>query len=227
MWIDNALFQRCTERLALSAWVPQNPIVVLGSSNKAEEELFEEHCRNDGVAVLKRSGGGGAVVLHPGCVIVSVGAWVEDYFKNPYFFSLLNGAVCDLLVTKWSALGGVTERGISDLALGDRKVAGTSLFRSRHYLLFQASLLIDAHVPLLDRYLKHPTREPDYRMRRAHGDFVMGLAERVQGLTPLMVRDAFLQEGAAHFDRRLAHDLIEPHEQQIPHLLARMNRERV
>lgn len=226
MWIDNALFQRCAERLALSAWVPESSVVVLGSSNKAEDELFEDHCHDDGIEVFRRSGGGGAVVLHPGCVIVSVGAWVEDYFKNPYFFSLLNGALCDLLAQKWPTLAAVTERGISDLAIGDRKVAGTSLFRSRHYLLFQASLLVDARVPLLNRYLKHPTREPDYREGRPHGEFVLGLSDFEQGLTPQTVRDAFAQEGAAHFERRLVHDLIAPNEQQIPYLLARMNRER-
>lgn len=224
MWIDNALFQRCSERLALSAWVPESTIVVLGSSNKPEDELFEEHCREDKVMVLKRSGGGGAVVLHPGCVVVSVGAWVEDYFKNPYFFSLLNGALCDLLVEKWPALSGVAERGISDLALGEFKVAGTSLFRSRHYLLFQASLLVEARIPLLNRYLKHPTREPDYRQGRPHGEFVMGLADLEAGLTPGAVRDAVQRFGAPHFEKRLMNDLIDPHPDQIPHVLSRMNR---
>lgn len=226
MWIDNALFQRCGERLALSAWVPDSPIVVLGSSNKAEDELYEHHCHADAVPILKRSGGGGAVVLHPGCVIVSVGAWVEDYFKNPYFFSLLNGALCDLLAEKWPTLRAVAERGISDLAIGDRKVAGTSLFRSRHYLLFQASLLVEAKTPVLHRYLKHPTREPDYRQGRSHADFVVGLSEFEQGLTSAQVCEAFRQTGERFFAKRLEADLIAPHTQQIPHLLARMNRER-
>jgi lipoate-protein ligase A len=35
--------------------------------------------------------------------------------------------------------------------------------------------LINADLSLIDRYLKHPPREPDYRRGRSHLDFVMSV----------------------------------------------------
>ena len=61
-------------------------MVVLGNSNKSEKECYQESCEADGVPVLKRYGGGGTVVLHDGCLVVSFGFWVRDYFENDYYF---------------------------------------------------------------------------------------------------------------------------------------------
>jgi len=38
-------------------------------------------------------------------------------------------------------------------------------------------LLLDADLMLMDRYLKHPPREPAYRQGRSHLDFVMNMRQ--------------------------------------------------
>ena len=70
----------------------------------------------------------------------------------------------------------VYQDGLSDLCFEGKKIAGTSLFRSRNYLLYQASILCDGTMPLINRYLKHPSKEPSYRKGKDHSLFVTDLS---------------------------------------------------
>ena len=152
--------------------------------NIAAQEIDEAACAYDDVRAGWRRGGGGAVVLHPGCVVVSVGAWTREPFRNALYFMLINESVVDVLRGCWPGVWEFTQRGISDIAVGGaepRKIAGTSMFRSGHYLLYQGSLLVDPRCDLLERYLNHPSREPDYRQGRSHEAFVTGLAAGLSG----------------------------------------------
>ena len=182
MWIDDDILERARESIALGLWEPKSPMVVLGSSNDAEREADVARCKADGVPILKRYGGGGAVLLHSGCAVLSIGLWVRQAFQNKFYFERVNAAVIAALSGSWPALRSIGQRGLSDLTVGDLKVAGTSLFRSRNYLLYQGSLLVQPQIELIERYLCHPSREPDYRAGRSHRGFVAGLSDFVPGL---------------------------------------------
>lgn len=177
MWIDDEILHRCAEPLALSCWVPERPMVVLGSSNQAEAEVAIDRCQEDGVPILKRYGGGGTVLLYPGCLVVSLGTWVRQPFQSKHYFDLANRSVISALAQLSSPFAKLDQRGLSDITFGERKVAGTSLFRSRNYLLYQASLLGRLDLGMIDRYLSHPSREPEYRAGRNHRDFLLGLED--------------------------------------------------
>ena len=183
MKIDEVIFKEAAKSLFLRCWVPETNSVVLGRSNEAERECHLELCEQEGVEVLKRAGGGGTVVLHSGCVVVSIGAWMQQPFKNDVYFSLINKSISTTIQKQYGSID-IRERGISDLAIGDKKIAGTSLFRSKGYLLYQASILVESRIDLIERLLKHPSREPDYRKGKTHRDFIAGLNEYVIGLTP-------------------------------------------
>ena len=183
MRIDELVFKEASENLFLTCWVPETTTVVLGRSNDAEKECHTKLCDQEGVEILKRAGGGGTVVLHSGCVVVSFGAWMHQPFKNDVYFSLINQSISTAIQKKYGSLD-IRERGISDLAIGDKKIAGTSLFRSKGYLLYQASILVDSRVEMIERLLKHPSKEPDYRQGKTHRDFVAGLNEYIPGLSP-------------------------------------------
>ena len=51
---------------------------------------------------------------------------------------------------------GVHGEGISDLAIGEKKIVGTSIYRTRLVLFYQASLLVSNDIAVFTRYLAMP-----------------------------------------------------------------------
>ena len=224
MWIDDDILACCAEPVALATFVPVAPMIVLGAANDEATEVDLATAKSDGVAVLRRYGGGGTVVLHGGCTVVSLGLWVRQPFQNRFYFELVNSAVIDALSSAWPPLSVLSQRGLSDLVHGHLKVGGTSLFRSRHYLLYQASLLVEPRVELIERYLQHPSREPDYRQGRAHRSFLCGLNDLVAGLESKAVAQALQAHLPAALRGRLGAELVAPIPAEQPGLLGRIGR---
>jgi lipoate-protein ligase A len=83
---------------------------------------------------------------------------------------LILGRLIDAL-----AVPGLTIRGISDLAMGERKVSGNSQRRSSRALLHHGTLLYAFEAATVERYLMEPYRQPDYRSGRCHADFLGNL----------------------------------------------------
>jgi lipoate-protein ligase A len=149
----------------------------MGASGKAEEDVCLQRAEADGVPVLRRRGGGGTVVLSPGQVVLALVTEVASPFQNLAYFRAINNWF--RLALGGLGISGIEDRGISDLAMGERKILGTSLFRRRKILFYQSSLLVDNDLSLFDRYLNLPARVPDYRMGRGHLEFCTNL--RLQG----------------------------------------------
>ena len=151
-------------------------VVVVSRSRDPEREVHLAACRRDRVPVVQRPSGGGAVVLAPGVVVASAlhATAPGSTFPDPYFAHYC-AAVAHALGS--CGVDGVTMEGTSDLCLGDRKIAGTSLRLWRSRMLVQASVLVDPDLTLLDRYLAEPARAPAYRAGRRHREFVTSLHE--------------------------------------------------
>ncbi len=150
-------------------------VVVVSRSRDPEREVNLERCRSDGVSVVQRPSGGGAVVLAPGVVVASaLHAASGSLFPEPHF-----ARFCAAVAAALGSCGvaAVARRGVSDLCLNDRKIAGTSLRLWRSRVLFQASVLVDVDAALLERYLAMPSRPPEYRAGRSHRAFVVTLRE--------------------------------------------------
>lgn len=153
--------------------VPDAWSVVMGASGKADREVHIDALEADGVPLLKRRGGGGTVLLGPNTLVICVRAWVPHLFRNLGYFAAINRALIDALTELIPCE--FAQRGISDIAVDQRKVVGSSIFRRKHLLVYQASLLVDLDIARIDRYLKHPPKEPDYRLGRSHVEFVTSL----------------------------------------------------
>ena len=164
-------------------------VVVLSRSRDPRCEVFLERCAADRVPVVVRPSGGGAVVLAPGIVAASVlrSAGGGDRFPEPHFRRLC-GAAAEALVA--CGVAGVAMRGVSDLCIGERKVAGSSIRLAGGNVLFQISVLVAPDLGLLERYLRHPSREPDYRRGRPHREFVTSLREAGFSVAPSRVAAA-------------------------------------
>jgi lipoate-protein ligase A len=145
--------------------------VVHGPSCVPENEIILDQCTVDNVPVYERRSGGGTVVLSSGMIIIVV-TGQKSGIENPLqIFKIIHTSL--ITVLKNHGITTVVERGISDLAIGNKKVLGSSLYMGKKppFFYYQSSLLVDTDLFLMGRYLKHPPREPDYRSGRDHGSF--------------------------------------------------------
>jgi lipoate---protein ligase len=110
------------------------------------------------------------VVLSKGmCVIVVVGNRNGQYALP--IFSKIHNAVINILYEM--GIQGIQQQGISDITLNDRKILGSSLYLGSRpdFYYYQSCLMVSSELELINRFLKYPPREPDYRMKRAHSAF--------------------------------------------------------
>jgi len=154
----------------LRFWEARRPAVVVGRFGRIDREVDEGACRADGVPIVRRISGGGAVVIGPGCLNYAL---VLSLDRRPELrdvdrsYDLILGRVAAAL-----GIAGVRRAGASDLAIGDRKLGGSAQRRGRCALLHHGTVLYGFDVRAMERYLKPPPRQPAYRANRPHGAFV-------------------------------------------------------
>lgn len=189
--LDEALLELAHEGLTAAVcvrtWMATEPAIVLGSSSRVDEEIDLKACEAAGVRVMRRPSGGGTVVLGPGCLMWSVitphpGGVPPIEAIHAAMLEPLAAALNEALPpSKVHAGWRVARRGTSDLAVSrerdavERKVSGNALRVRRHGVLYHGTLLDRFDLGLVGRVLRHPPREPDYRSRRTHGDFLVNL----------------------------------------------------
>jgi len=147
--------------------------LVLGRGSRPEAELHLDACRHDRIPILRRRGGGCSVLLDPGNLVVAVALPLPGLGQIRRAVDRLT----DGLIAGLAQLGcpDLRREGISDLAMGDRKVAGSCVYRRRGLLFYSATVLTDPDIDAMERYLRHPPREPAYRRGRPHREFVRAL----------------------------------------------------
>jgi lipoate---protein ligase len=168
---DAALFSGTGDGMLV--WQPSETIIVLGQSNTPERSLVMENVLSDDIPITKRPTGGEAVILSPRMAVITVARKFEEMVRSRDFFMEVNGMILDLL----AGLGvkNYGTRGISDITIGHRKILGSSMHRRENRLVYHAVLNIAEDPSIFERYLRHPSREPDYRRNRPHGEFVTSL----------------------------------------------------
>ena len=189
---DLQLFQRVEDGAAdygWRLWEADTVAVVLGRFGNAATEVFERQCQRDGVAVVRRCSGGGAVVVGRGCLnfaavfALPIHPELVDVARS---FSIVLNQIAGFLTIEGLSIAGGT-----DLVVDGRKVSGNAQRRGRRALLHHGTLLYEFDPMLAARYLREPRRQPEYRERRPHADFMGCLA------VPREVLTARLSEGFA------------------------------
>jgi lipoate---protein ligase len=166
--LDELLLDEQEEGLRF--WECLQPVVVVGRGGRVEEQVRVDACEADGVDVLRRSSGGGAVVLGPGCLNYSL---VFSLERRPRWRNVRQ-SFCEILSRIADALGAEI-RDPSDLAWQGKKVSGNSQRRTASVLLHHGTLLYDFDPELASRYLLEPKRQPEYRRWRTHAQFLGNL----------------------------------------------------
>ncbi|MGO9470573.1 MAG: biotin/lipoate A/B protein ligase family protein [Isosphaeraceae bacterium] len=159
----------------LRFWEPRHNAVVLGASRTIRDDVLVEACRVDGVPVLRRSSGGGTVVVGPGVLNV---AFVLPETRAPGLWAVdaAHRYVLERLAESMARAGQpVTIEGSGDLVKGGRKCGGSAQRRLKHWFMVHCSILYQMPVERIARYLALPDRQPAYRERRSHQDFMSNL----------------------------------------------------
>lgn len=156
----------------LRIWEWATPAVVLGAGCNLAEDVDEFACQADDVPILRRSSGGGTVLLGPGCLCFSL---VLRYDRHPalaairssyaYILGQVGRALADVVP-------GIEHAGISDFAVNGLKVSGNAQQRKRRHLLHHGTMLYAFDARTVGRYLRMPRRRPDYRRDRSHAAFL-------------------------------------------------------
>jgi len=154
----------------LRFWESRRYFVVLGYSGRLQHEVCWEACEQADVPVLRRITGGGAVLQGPGCLNYTLVLSLDRYPE----LRDVRRSLCLILGKLRVALGleGIAIRGLADLALGERKISGNAQRRMRSALLHHGTVLYNFDAALVERYLQEPPRQPDYRRRRRHAEFL-------------------------------------------------------
>lgn len=188
--LDEALLDSCEEGGpdVLRFWESPKYFVVVGYANKVATEVNVDECCKRNIPIVRRCSGGGTVIQGPGCLSYSL---VLNFEKSAAEVTLpaqpdcaslqtIPGTNCYVMRRNAQALGAelgrdVEVRGITDLAIGDRKFSGNAQRRKRRALLFHGTFLLNFDLRLLGLVLAKPTKEPEYRLGRKHGDFLTNL----------------------------------------------------
>lgn len=158
---------------SVMTWVPDQNYIVLGASNRPEEALHLDEVMKDGLEVLQRRSGGQTVFLSPNTVVIAVHRHAYSKFQPKQWFDQINLRLIDALEA--CCVRGLSLRGISDIAFDDKKIVGSAMYHTPTDVLYHAVLNVSEPAMTFQKYLAHPTKEPDYRQGRSHETFVTSL----------------------------------------------------
>jgi len=172
---DERLLERCRRsgEPQIELYRPERAEVVLGRGSRAELELNLEACRASGALLRRRLGGGCAVVLDPGNLVLSAALPMPGVGGVSGAYETLLSWVIEGLAS--AGLAGVERAGSRDLALAGRKVGGTCVYRAKDILFFSTTLLVSPDLDAVARWIAPPPREPEYRAGRDHAEFMGSL----------------------------------------------------
>jgi lipoate-protein ligase A len=184
---DEALLDWCENGKGdevLRFWESRQNFVVVGYANTVATEVNMAACEERGTPILRRCSGGGTVLQGPGCLNYALVLRITN--SNPLhnistanqFIMERNRAAIESLFrtlnTQHSTLN-ICIGGHTDLVIDGRKFSGNSQRRRKNFLLFHGTFLLDFNLSLIGELLRMPSKQPDYRQSRNHGEFLVNL----------------------------------------------------
>src|SRR5205807_2382357 len=106
----------------LRIWEWATRAVVMGAGCRLANDVYGGACARDGVPILRRSSGGGTVLLHQGCLLFTL---ILAYARAPELRTITSSyrfILGTLIRCLAPACGPLECAGISDLAQNGRKI---------------------------------------------------------------------------------------------------------
>lgn len=172
----------------LRLWSWPRTAVVLGANGVLTEEVHLAACQHDGIEIVRRSSGGGTVLLGAGCLQYTL---VLNFERRPELHHVGESYqwIAQRLAHALQPIAPIELLGSSDLCWQDRKFSGNAQQRKTRSFLHHGTLLYQFDSRLLERYLKRPPRQPEYRANRDHASFVINLPTDHDTLKQLLIHE--------------------------------------
>jgi lipoate---protein ligase len=160
---------------SIFTWLPDKTYVVLGQRDSIDTAINEDSYFTD-VVFMQRPSGGHSVVLTPKTFVVAMTSSESEISNITNFFRTCNTIIIKALQKQIDT--DLHIKGISDIVLGNQKIVGSSMYRTKSKLFFHAVINISESPEYISKFLKHPVSEPDYRQKRDHKSFITSLSEK-------------------------------------------------
>jgi lipoate-protein ligase A len=176
---DEVLLDECDsgrEGPLLRFWEPSQYFVVVGYANSVASEVNRDFCTSNSIPILRRCTGGGTVLQGRGCLNYSLVLRLDEA-EALHSIHSTNRFILERHREMFGRLlrATVETRGQTDLAIGGLKFAGNAQRRKRHALIFHGCMLLNLDIALVEKTLRMPSKQPDYRFNRSHADFLINL----------------------------------------------------
>lgn len=183
--LDEALLGELDEsggNPVLRLWESERVFVVLGRASRVADDVDLAACEHDGIPIFRRASGGGTVLQGPGCLSYAF-VLPLDWHPDLAGIRSTNRFILEQIAAALHVWEPATcFRGISDLAIDGMKISGNAQRRTRRALLFHGTILHGMSADLVARYLRHPSRQPDYRADRPHQAFLRTITAPPQAI---------------------------------------------
>jgi lipoate-protein ligase A len=169
----------------LRFWESPETFIVVGYANKVATEVNVESCRAGQIPIFRRCSGGGTVLQGRGCLNYALILEIKENSPlagisgaNKFIMERNRNAIQNVGSSAPHALIDgpvIAVRGHTDLTIGGLKFSGNSQRRKKNFLLFHGTFLLDFDLALVGELLRMPSKQPDYRQGRGHGEFLTNL----------------------------------------------------
>ncbi|SCM20343.1 lipoate-protein ligase 2, putative [Plasmodium chabaudi adami] len=181
-------------KLSSNNYSPNNKCVVLGMSRKTKEHTNDiNYIKKNNILLIKRYTGGGTVYINNNCILTSiilpndfeketklypsnVSEWTFNYFFKPFIQNETNDKLTFNKTFQYHEHDFVCK--INDNSKVDnncsiKKVGGNAQAFSKDYFVHHTSFIWDLNnFEEMEKVLSNPLKQPDYRNRRSHRDFL-------------------------------------------------------
>lgn len=178
--------------LKFKTWQPDSIYLILGQSNSITDSLINEQVEENKITVFKRPSGGQTVILTPNTLVISTIITASKFVNPDVYFTTINKLIINILEKE--GIKNLHLKGTSDITIGEKKILGSAIYRNHNKVFYHAVLNVSERTDLMEKYIKHPVKEPDYRMGRSHAEFVTSLKAEGYKMTVEDIKGLFEKE---------------------------------
>ena len=196
------------------------PTALVGRHQALGQEINLPWCRENGIGVVRRITGGGAIFLDPG----QLGWELVLHRSTPGVRSLpeLTEAICTAAAEGLRRLGiDAAFRPRNDIEVGGRKISGTGGFFDGDTLFFQGTVLVDMDAQTMVSALRVPAAKLARRAMQDAGQRVVTLKELLGDEAPPLatIQSALVEAFCERFGLQAIHEQPTEEEQSLARAL--------